>query len=398
MKKMLLGLLAGIFVFAGCATPPKPVEPYAFYPKPPALPRVQFLASFNGVKDIGGGKSAFDVFVTGKEDVSRLAKPYGLAIYEGKIYVCDTGGGVMVFDFDKKTFDRLKGAEGQGKLLTPINIRIDKDGAKYVADSSRRQVLVYDRNDMYVKAYGIEGKWRPVDVAVFEDRVYVADSENSEIKVFDKANGKVIKKIGKEGLLDRPTNMVFDEEGYLYVSDAGRFQVVKFDRDGHEISVLGKLGLNYGHFSRPKGVALDKAGRVFVVDASFYNVQIFDKKRLQLLTFFGEGGTKPGKLILPAQVVVDYDNMKYFEKYVSPDFEPEFLVLVTSQFGDRMVSVFAFGKEKGKKYPTDEEMDEELKQKLIKEFEVNKGPESEQSDGTQGKPEEKKPQDAEKPK
>ena len=401
MKQMLLGLAACVFVLTGCAAPQKAAEAPVFYPPSPQLPRLQFLVSYSGVKDLGGGKSAFDVFVTGREDVSRLAKPYGVAIYEGKIYVCDTGGGVMVFDLEGKTFERLKGAEGPGKLLTPINIRIDKDGTKYVADSGRKQVIVFDKNDMYVRAYGIEGKWRPVDAAAFEDRVYVADSDNGEIKVFDKASGKVIKKIGSEGLLDRPTNMVFDEEGYLFVSDAARFQIVELDRDGHEKGAIGKLGLNYGHFSRPKGVALDRAGRVFVVDSSFYNVQIFDKKRKQLLTFFGEGGTKPGKLILPAQVVVDYDNMKYFEKYVAPSFEMEFLVLVTSQFGDRMVSVFAFGKEKGKQYPSDAELDEELKSNLLKEFEMNKGPESEQGDSTPEKPAEKpveKPAEKEKSK
>jgi DNA-binding beta-propeller fold protein YncE len=361
MRYLLLALAACVFVLAGCAAPQKAAEAPVFYPPPPELPRIQFLVSYRSVKDIGGGTSAFDVFVTGTEDVRRLTKPYGLAIYEGKIYVCDTGGSVMVFDLEKKTFERLKGAEGQGKLLTPINIRIDKDGTKYVADSGRKQVIVFDRNDMYLTSYGIEGKWRPVDAVPFGDRVYVADTENGDIKVFDKASGKLIKKIGTGGVLDRPTNIAFDDEGYLYVSDAAKFQVVELDRDGHERGTIGKLGLNFGHFARPKGVALDRSGRIFVVDASFYNVQIFSVKRQQLLTFFGEGGTKPGKLILPAQVVVDYDNLKYFEQYVAPNFSPEFLVLVTSQFGDRMVNVFAFGKEKGKKYPTDEEMDAELK-------------------------------------
>ena len=136
--------------------------------------------------------------------------------------------------------------------------------------------------------------------------------------------------------------------------DSGRIQVVKFDRDGHFIETIGSVGTNLGHFSRPKGISIDREDRMYVVDASFYNVQLFNDKA-QLLLFFGEGGTKAGKLILPAQVVVDYESAKYFEKYVSPNFQMDHVVIVTCQFGDRMVNVFAFGKEEGEKISTEQE-------------------------------------------
>lgn len=382
MKQILLGIVACILVIAGCATPEKEPEKPVFYPHPPALPRFQFLVSYTGVKDVGGGKSAFDVFVTGTDDTRRLGKPYGVAIYDGKIYVCDTGGALMVFDLNKNSFGRIKGAEGQGKLIQPINISIDRDGNKYVADPLRRQVVVFDRNDEYVRALGIEGNWKPVGAVVYEDRIYVADPDNNEIKVFDKTSGKLIKKFGSDKL-DMPTNLAFDDEGYLYISDAARFQVVQYDRDGHELKKFGEIGVDYGHLARPKGVTVDRSGRLYVVDASFYKVQVFDTKSGQLLTFFGEGGTKPGSMILPAQVVIDYDNMKYFEKYVAPNFEMEYLILVSSQFADRMVSVFAFGKEKGKKYQTDEELLKEIKERIEKEAEKasQKGKEGEQPEG-----------------
>ena len=376
MKCKATGLLLGaamltLFI-AGCSTPPREKEPTVFYPAPPALPRVQFLTSFTGARDVEGPKSAFETFVTGeKESGRRLDKPYGVAIYEGKIYVCDTNSTVMVFDLNKNTFEPLQGAKGLGKLIQPININIDRDGTKYVTDPIRGQVIVFDRNDFYVKAIGTPGGWKPVDAVPYEDRVYVADIDNGEIKVFDKSTGGLVKAFGSkgetEGRLDRPVSLAFDREGYLYVTDAGRFQVVKFDRDGHYNNAIGKIGTNVGHFQRPRGVAVDREGRVFVVDAAYYNVQIFTRDGQNLL-FFGEGGTKPGKLILPAQVAIDYENMKYFEKYADPGFAMENVVLVTSQFGDRMVNVFAFGKEKGRKYPTDEELLEELKQRLLRQI------------------------------
>ena len=376
-KLLFMAFFALTMFAAGCATAPKPKEDTVFFPPPPELPRYQFLVSFAGAEDVEGGRSAFDAFVTGeKGDRRKLSKPYGIAMHDGKIYVCDTGGAVIVFDLEKKTYGQLKGAQGPGKLVQPINISIDREGNKYVSDTLRKLVVVYNRNDEYVKTFGIKESWKPVAAVRYEDRIYVSDPDNSEIKVFDFNNGNLIKKFGKDSL-DRPLNLAFDEQGYLFVSDLGRFQILKFDRDGHLLQAIGKLGLNYGHFSRPRGVAVDRSGKIYVVDASFYNVQVF-RGNGQLLTFFGGGGTAPGNLVLPAQVSINYDDKKYFEQYLSPNFEMEYLLFVTSQFGNRMVSVYAFGKEKGKQYPTDEQLDEELKQILLKnaqkEFKQNIGP------------------------
>jgi DNA-binding beta-propeller fold protein YncE len=370
-KVLFMTAMAVVVLVAGCATPQQQQKEAAvFYPPAPDLPRVQFLTSFSGAVDIEGAKSAFESFVTGeKEDARKLGKPYGVAIYDGKIYVCDTNATVMVFDLNKRTYEPLQGAKGLGKLIQPINISIDKDGTKYVSDPIRNQVVVFDKNDFYVRAIGRPGEWKPVDAVPYGDELYVADIDNSEVKVFNKATGAVIRSFGRSGkpeeLLDRPVNLTFDRRGYLYVTDMGRFQVIKFDRDGHFLGTIGDIGTNVGHFQRPRGVAADGDGRIFVVDAAYANVQVFTEDGQNLL-YFGKGGAKPGDLTLPAQVVIDHDNLKYFEKYVDPNFSPEYLVLVTSQFGKRLVNVFAFGKEKGVQYPTDAELLQQLKERLLK--------------------------------
>jgi len=364
----MLVLMILLIAVSSCAPPEKkPEEGAVFFPPPPSLPRFQFLFSFNGAKDIEGQKSQFETFVTGeKESQRRLDKPYGLAFYNGKIYVCDTNATVMVFDLEKKTFEPLQGAKGLGKLIQPLNISIDSEGNKYVTDPIRQQIVIFDKNDFYVTALGRAGEdWKPSDAVPYGGLVYVSDIRNGEIRVYDKTTGAMLRTFGNKGevneTLHLPTNLAFDSLGYLYVVDAGRFQVVKYDRDGHFRDTIGSIGTNLGHFGRPRGITIDRENRMYVVDASFYNVQMFNDKG-QLLLFFGEGGTKPGKLILPAQVAIDYDNIKYFEKYVDPNFQPEYLVTVTSQFGDRMVSVFAYGKEKGKKYPSDQELIDETEQ------------------------------------
>ena len=73
-------------------------------------------------------QSAFDKFVVGEQQDLRLDKPYGIAIHDGKLYVCDTNATVMVLDLVSKRYGGLRGAAGPGKLIEPINISIEPDG------------------------------------------------------------------------------------------------------------------------------------------------------------------------------------------------------------------------------------------------------------------------------
>lgn len=361
---------------AACATTQARIAAPVFFPPAPDLPRIQYLTSFSGLKDIEE-QSAFNRFVVGEIQDVKLDKPYGVAVFDGKIYVCDTNSTVIVFDLKSRSFGALKGAEGPGRLLGPVNISIERDGTKYVADPVRGQVVAFDREDTYLRAYGEPGAWRPVDAVPFDDRLYVADPANGLVKVFDRSSGDLLESIGSEGdpseRLDRPTNLAFDFKGFLYVTDVGRFQVVKFDRDGHFKTAFGRPGDNPGHFARPKGIALDREGRLYAVDASFNNVQVFNDGA-RLLMFFGGAGDQPGSFVLPAKVSIDYDNLQYFQKYVQPGFEMEYIVLVTSQFGPRLVNVLAYGRQKGARYPSDEELLDLMEQKREKAMEKAPGP------------------------
>jgi hypothetical protein len=146
---------------------------------------------------------------------------------------------------------------------------------------------------------------------------------------------------------------------------------VQYDRDGHYIGTIGKLGSATGDFARPRGIAIDRQERIYTVDAAFDNVQVFSPDG-QLLLFFGKGGIGPGDLYLPAKIVIDYDNVQDFQQFADPSFQIEYIIIVTSQFGNRMVNVYGFGKEKGKKYPTDADLKQQLIERLKKKTESEK--------------------------
>ncbi len=344
-------LSLGLCLYLGaCATGPQgdkggPI----FIPPLPNPPRLQHLLSISTLKDLGK-QDNFLEFVIGKETGTEAiaTKPYGVAIFQGKIYVIDTRGpGYVVIDLLKKKYTRVDGGN-TGRMAKPINITIDTDGNKYVTDTGRNQVLRFDAQDKFVQAYGIKGQFKPADVAIVKDQLYVSDLKNHMIQVLDKRSGKLISKMAtpdekdQNALVHFPTNLaVYGDK--LYISDTGNFKIVKYTLDGKYVEKLGSVGTGFGQFARPKGIALDREGRLYVVDAAFENVQVFNKDG-KLLIYFGGAGDQPDSLNLPTDITIDYENVKYFQQYAAPGFKLEYIVIVTSQFGVNTINVFGFGK------------------------------------------------------
>ena len=335
------------------AEPAAPV----FYPPLPNAPRIQYLTTIASERDLAVKKDSFADFIVGEEKAAqRLTQPYGIAIDQGRLYVADTGaGGLAIFDLVQQRYSFMTGT-GAGRIKRPINIRIDADGTRYVTDTGRDQVLVYDRDDRYLRAFGVEGQFRPVDLAIAGDRLYVADILHHQIQVLDKASGKLLFKFGKagsgEGELFHPTNIALGPDGDIYVVETSNFRVQRFTAAGKPVRTYGAVGSTVGSFARPKGIAMDRAGRLLVGDAAFQNVQIFDNSG-KLLMYFGQTDGRDDGLNLPAGVTVDYDNIAAFRRFADPKFSIDYLILVASQFGPNKVDIFAFGKMKDMDYSED---------------------------------------------
>jgi DNA-binding beta-propeller fold protein YncE len=348
-----------MLLFAGCrsAKITEPVSKPVFFPPPPETPRLQFLKSFSGSEDLGiVTTSAFEKFVVGEpEKVKGIKAPYGLAIHEGKIYVCDVGKGMVeVIDPRKRTFDYLT---KDRRLLNPVNIYIDDDGTKYVADPKAGMVFVFDSNNNIRSMLGKELKINPIDVVVRGSLCYVTDFTSNQIVVMDKATGREITRLGKkrkEQGLDEPlmgladgefsfiSDLALDQQGNIYVTDKAGARITQFDRSGAFRRTIGRLGRNIDEFARPKGIAIDKDDRIWVVDAGTEVAKIYNQQA-QLLLFFGLPGNEPGMMNLPTKIVLDYDNIELFKQYAVEGADIEFLVLVSNQYGPNKVSVYGFG-------------------------------------------------------
>ncbi len=351
---VIAGCLA---VLGGCVQTPETVsgssegaarDQYVFYPALPTRPRYQFLTTISSSTDIEEKTSRFYDFVVGsdREKPIPIIKPYGMALYGNRLFVCDMKSGLMVLDLATGSCSGW-GLNPPGNLVRPVNMVIDRDRHElFVADIGRRQVMVFSLDGSFLRAIGSADTFDgPMDVALTDDRVFVCDVRKHIIHVLDRQSGEKIDEIGKPGSgpdgLFHPTNIVIHDE-HLYVSDTTNFRVQIFDLNGKPIDRFGSIGNRPGTFSRPKGIAVDHDGRTYVVDAAFENIQVFDERH-RLLLFFLEPGNGPGQVNLPADVEISYEIPDRLRKLISPQFDPEYLLLVSSHFGANKINMYAYG-------------------------------------------------------
>jgi hypothetical protein len=349
--------LAGFTFVGGCAAPaqgPGGTDP-VFFPPLPEKPRLQFLTSFSGPSDVGvAGASGFEKFVLGEaKEREGIATPYGLAIFDGKLYVCDVGKRrVEVLDLQKRSFGTMT---EDRRLLNPVNIHIEPDGTKYVADPTAGAVFVFGADDALQAILGKGQKISPIDVTVRGPYCYVTDFASNQVVVLDKVSGKEIRRLGQKGEGDKQfqliSDLAFGPDGDLYVTDKLKARIFQFDPSGNLKRTVGKLGDNIDELVRPKGIAIDRENRIWVVDAgvslspsawSTEVAKIYDQQG-RLLLFFGRPGKGPGNMNLPTKIILDYDHVDLFQRYATKGANLEFLVFVSNQYGPNKVNVYGFG-------------------------------------------------------
>jgi len=298
----------------------KAPPPHIVWPKPPEIPRIRFVAAVSKPQDLqirpGVFRRFFD-YLTGKAEVPMVA-PYGVETdAAGRLYVVDTFlRTVHVFDVKDSAYYSFP--SDQANLVSPIDIAIENArGNIYVSDSKEGVVKIF--NDAGKHFAGEIGKGilaRPTGVAVSTktSELLVVDTLKASIFRFDLTDHKLKGRFGgsgtAEGELNFPTNIYVNSDGIIFASDSLNFRIQEFTPDGKFLRAFGSIGTGPGHFSRPKGIAVDSDGNIYVVDGLFDNVQIFDRES-RLLLAFGRQGNGYGEFWLPTGIFIDQDDRIY---------------------------------------------------------------------------------------
>lgn len=313
LKKLFIMITVSAAIY-GCAAPPLPD---LVWPEPPDEPKIKYLRAYKGSSDFSSGGIASDILLGG-EAGTMLKKPMGVFVgNDSKIYVTDTANS-DVFIFDPKN-SKMKTLSGMGARIfyKPIGVTADTDGRIFVTDSQVDKVTVLDSSAKIIAYLQPDEPFKQPSGIIADSinrKLYVTDTHNHNIKVFDldtlKNTGTIGKRGKEEGEFNFPSHLGIDNKGNLYVVDTmnGRLQIL--DKEGKFIRAFGQFGDAPGMFARPKGVAVDSEGHIYVVDAAFNNVQIFNEEG-QVLLAFASYGSDRSQMILPAGMAVDHDDYIY---------------------------------------------------------------------------------------
>jgi len=115
-----------------------------------------------------------------------------------------------------------------------------------------------------------------------------------------KAQPKLVAAIGgeKANPLREPMNVVVDERtDKIYVADTGNNRIAVFDKVGTFQFSFGAKGIGEGLFSYPYGLLITEARTLWVSDPTNRSIQEFSLEgKFKRTVFYGSDGTKPGML------------------------------------------------------------------------------------------------------
>ncbi|MBI4689744.1 MAG: 6-bladed beta-propeller [Nitrospirae bacterium] len=218
-----------------------------------------------------------------------VSGPSSIAMDKDGFFVADAEDyKIKKFNFDRRLLLSF-GTEGGGKsqFRTLSGISIDQNGNVFAVDAKKNTIQRFSAE----KPSGIfpepappldSVKWiRDINVSASDmvwsdDILYVTNKK--EDAVFFIQGGmvkKVVKGQGNERFND-PQGITVDSEGYIWVVDSGNDRVLKFNKEGNIVSILGSSGSTEASFSSPNGICITRGGIVYVADSGNERIQVFN--------------------------------------------------------------------------------------------------------------------------
>ena len=265
----------------------------------------------------------------------EFQKPRAIAIdQEDQLYIVDMTGRIQVFDVEgvhQRTW-----RTPSIKFGKPCGLSFDREGNLMVADTHYYRILFYSRAGKLLRNRTIGGKhgdaigefsfvtdaaqdsqgnyyvaqyhehdriqkfsptrkfqlrWgklgegpsefnRPQNLAMdARDRLWVADSCNHRVQVFDTrlTPPQLVTSWGTAGTgpgeLKYPYDILLDGTGHVYLCEFGNHRVQKFTQDGTWLAAWGQPGRREGELHNPWGFARDSTGRLHVLDSMNHRIQ-----------------------------------------------------------------------------------------------------------------------------
>jgi DNA-binding beta-propeller fold protein YncE len=238
------------------------------------------------------GAPEYQFSIMGQGD-KMLTKPMGAAVSGNRLYVSDTLnariqvlslGGDYLFDFGSA-------GAGPGQFAFPYGIAFSPKGELYVADPYNGAISIFDPDGHFLRFFFNAGSEAatPAGLLIKDKKLFAANLEPSEIRVYDLDTAALLYTIGSPGsgvgALAVPNDLAFGPDGNLYVSDTGHDRINVYTLNGEFLRTLSSESYL---ISSPRGLAFNSHGQLYVVSKLTGEVVILDRDG-KLIDRFGGG-------------------------------------------------------------------------------------------------------------
>lgn len=265
--------------------------------------------------------------------VGRFMYPSRVAVAsDGRVFVADTlDNNIVINQVNDATgtvtelgqFGTFGTGNGQMKQPHGMSFYYGDPGVAddqlFVVDTNNRRIQVFDAFGNFLFKFGasianggkFSGDLRGLAVDQDSGWVYVVDAEGNNIDKFA-VTGTWLLSFGTAGtgngqFIDGGREITVDGDGNVWVGDMPNFRAQKFSPTGQSLLVVPNPPAPPadGAFNGPRGVAVDPAGNIFVSDMYNQRIQKLAPDGSFLLAWGSRGRGDPSSFNYPRMIAVD---------------------------------------------------------------------------------------------
>ena len=250
-------------------------------------------------------------FADGTGTVAQFNAPFDVAVdVDGNVYVADTynfsirkitPAGVVTTLAGNGNYGYADGVGAGALFYIPKGIEVDPAGNVYVADENNQRIRKITPTGTVTTLAGSTSGSTDGDVSVAkfsnpggiaidaDGNLYIGDTGNHRIRKITPAG--VVSTIagstqgitdadGSAARFNKPTGVVVDDDGNIYVADDDNERIRKVTPSGTVTTIAGGFAPGFtdgvaedAQFRSPTGVALDGSGHIFVADRQNHSIR-----------------------------------------------------------------------------------------------------------------------------
>jgi sugar lactone lactonase YvrE len=166
--------------------------------------------------------------------------------------------------------------------VLPGRLMVGGDDEILVVNRAGKEIIAINEQGGVTRSYtSNDYGCKPSGVCSFDGELLLISSEGVVATAFG-ADGVISRSFGEHGRrlqdFSHPTSAIADGEMRLWVVDAFRHHIKRFERNGSFIDVIGKRGTGPGEFFFPVDLKLTPSGRLAVLEKGPGRLQIFRLK------------------------------------------------------------------------------------------------------------------------